>query len=87
MYGWWRFFQKPVGLELVFFVNPELIFATFFFIFFFDSDSRCDYYASLFLMEHGFNGLAKAKRGFAQILIASLLFDFHGFILSTEFVF
>lgn len=35
--------------------------------------------ASLFLMEHGFNGLAKAKRGFSLILIATLLFDFHGF--------
>jgi hypothetical protein len=30
-------------------------------------------------LEHGFNGLAKAKRGFSLILIASLLFDFHGF--------
>ena len=42
MDGWWRFFQKPVGLELVFFVNPELIFATFFFYFlFFASEEDC----------------------------------------------
>jgi hypothetical protein len=65
MYGWWRFFQKPAGLELVFFVNPELIFATFFFIFYFliriaDAIRTLRY----FLIEHGFNGLAKAKRGF-----------------------
>ena len=29
----WRFFQKPIGLEL-YFLKPELIFTFFFFIFF-----------------------------------------------------
>lgn len=31
-------------------------------------------------MERGFNRLANAKRRFSQILIASLLFDFHEFL-------
>lgn len=34
-YGWWRFFKKPEGLELTFFVNPELTFALFFLFYFF----------------------------------------------------
>ncbi|TRX01387.1 hypothetical protein [Flavobacterium gawalongense] len=46
----WRFFLKPVGLELVFFIKPELTF-TFFFYFFFEDGCCCLAFCRGVLME------------------------------------
>ncbi|SHM22853.1 hypothetical protein SAMN05216269_103142 [Flavobacterium xinjiangense] len=45
----WRFFQKPVGLEL-YFLKPELTF-TFFFLFFFEDGRSCFPFFGGVLME------------------------------------
>jgi len=44
----WRFFQKPVGLEL-YFLKPELSFAFFFFIFFEDGCSGLPFFGGVLM--------------------------------------
>jgi hypothetical protein len=46
----WRFFQKPVGLEL-YFLKPELTFTFFLFIFFVAGCSLCGLLYGMFLLE------------------------------------
>ncbi|MBA4153659.1 MAG: hypothetical protein C0512_04840 [Flavobacterium sp.] len=56
MYGWWRFFKKPGGLELAFLITRNLTLLPFFYFIFFESQAHfCDGMRFFFNRRRGFD--------------------------------